>query len=61
MGVGRKADGIQRSENRMTNLAEFSEEGYGPKGAVLTVVTYMMMMMMQGDRDNLREAQLASR
>jgi hypothetical protein len=41
----------------MTKMAESSHESYGPKGAVLSVVTTtMMMMMMQCDRQFTRSA-----
>jgi hypothetical protein len=34
---------IQKSENRVANLAEYSKEGYGSRRAVFSM---MMMMMM---------------
>jgi hypothetical protein len=36
---------IQRSENRMTNLAESPQAGYGSKMALLPMMMMMTMMM----------------
>jgi hypothetical protein len=37
---------IERCENRMTNLAESSKEGYGSKRAALPMMMMMMMMVV---------------
>jgi hypothetical protein len=45
---------LQRSENRMANLAESCMEGYGTKSVVMPMMMMMMMIVAYQEQDLCR-------